>query len=416
MVDTPTNAPSSTPTLRASVRRSLFWIIAAIGVLLVALVSAVVAGGPSAGTALAADSAAPAGARALVEVLGRQGVTVVPAASLAEAKAALAAADDPTLFFSDADGYLDQAGLTELPGLAARTVIAAPDFAALQAIAPEVGFGGVATAEPPRAECSVPAATQAQSLSPGGDTLTILPGTESGGDVTVTGCFPTTATAFSVVTRAEPGHTVTLVADTTVFSNDTISDYGNAALALNLLGESSTVVWYLPTLADIARTTPPSLGELTPGWVTPTLILLGIAFVAAAIWRGRRFGALVAENLPVTVKAGETLEGRARLYARGNTRLRALDALRVGTVQRLAGHLGLGRTAPLEHVILSTAAITGIPADEVRDVIVQAEPRGDSDLMRLSRRLQQLERAVSNRTAQPPYPPEDPAAHGRMDP
>ena len=47
----------------------------------------------------------------------------------------------------------------------------------------------------------------------------------------------------------------------------------------------------------------------------PVIVLLLTAGLAAAIWRGRRFGPLVPERLPVTVRAAETTEGRARLYA-----------------------------------------------------------------------------------------------------
>ncbi|MBB5642097.1 DUF4350 domain-containing protein [Cryobacterium roopkundense] len=414
--DASRNAPSITPTLRTSVRRSLFWVVAGVGVLIVALVSAAVLGGQSAGRPLASDSAAPTGGQALAEVLRQQGVTVVPVDSLTEARAALSAADDATVFFSDADGFLDAQGLTELATLAPRTVVAAPDFLALQSLAPEVGFGGVGNKSPVPADCTLPAALRAGSLSPDGDTLRIPAG--SAGSATLTGCFPSDDGAYSVVDRVEGGRDVTLVGDAAVFSNDQIATYGNAALALNLVGASDTVVWYLPTLADVARTGVPSMGELTPGWLTPTLLLLGLVFAAAAIWRGRRFGPLVAENLPVTVKASETMEGRARLYARGNTRLRALDALRIGATQRLAVMVGLGRGAGLSEIVLAVAARTGVPSDQVRAVLVQEQPVGDSDLMRLSARLEQLERdtrAATHTVVRNPSTPNDTAPHGRMD-
>ncbi|WP_156109729.1 DUF4350 domain-containing protein [Cryobacterium sp. MLB-32] len=415
----PRNAVSITPTFRASARRSVFWVAAGAGVLVVSIVAALVAGGQSAGRPLASDSAAPTGARALAEVLGQQGVTVVPVGSLSEARAAVSAADDPTLFFSDADGYLDRPGLTELSALAPRTVIASPDFLAVQSLAPEVGFGGVGSDSPVPAGCAVPAAVRAGSLSPSGDTLRIPVGSVSAGAGALTGCFPSGDGSYSVVERVEAEHTLTLVGDAAVFSNDQISSYGNAALALNLLGASRTVVWYLPTLADVARTGPPPIGELTPGWLTPALVLLCLVFVAAAIWRGRRFGPLVAENLPVTVKASETMEGRARLYARGNTRLRALDAIRIGSIQRLATMIGLGRSASLEDIVLAVAAHTGLPVDEVRDVLVGEEPTTDAQLMRLSARLEHLERvtvAATRTTQRPPTAPHDTSTHGRMDP
>ncbi|TDW30738.1 DUF4350 domain-containing protein [Cryobacterium psychrophilum] len=425
--DSAANATAVTPTVRESVRRSRFWIIAAAGTVLVTLVVVLLVGGPATGRWLAADSAAPSGAMALVAVLGEQGVTVVTVDTLAEARSATSEAAAPTLFVFDGDGFLDASRLTALGSLAPRTVIAAPDFAALQALSPEVGFGGLSMATDLTPQCSVPAAARAGSLSPGGGTLSIPEGTPEStpaSGATLTGCFPSSDTTFSVIERAEADHTLTLVPDAAVFSNETIADFGNAAFALNLLGPSDTVVWYLPTLADVPRTGPPSIGDLTPGSVTPTLILLGLVAAAAALWRGRRFGPLVAENLPVTVKASETLEGRARLYARGNTRLRALDALRIGTVQRLAGRVGLGRSARLDDVVHSVAALTGLAAADVRGVLVQEHPTGDADLMRLANRLQEMERmtqaAVSAHSTTPHSAPHAPAPHdlpphGRMD-
>jgi len=421
--DSVTNASAVTPTVRESVRRSRFWIIAAAAAVLVTFAVIVFVGGPATGRRLAADSAAPSGALALATVLEDQGVTVVTADTLTEARAATRNADAATLFFFDDGGFLDAVGLTAMGSLAPRTVVAAPDFAALQALAPQVGFGGASAADSLAAQCPVPAATRAGSLSPGGGTLSIPEGTAASA-ATLTGCFPSSDTTYSMIERAEGERTLTLVPDAGVFSNETIADFGNAALALNLLGPSDTVVWYLPTLADVSRTGPPSLGELTPGSLTPALILLGLAAVAAALWRGRRFGPLVAETLPVTVKAGETMEGRARLYARGNTRLRALDALRIGTVQRLAGQVGLGRRARLDDVVQSVAARTGLAVADVRNVLVQEQPAGDADLLRLANRLQEMERLTRAANAPPSTPrlspPPAPVSpdippHGRMD-
>ncbi|MDY7557479.1 hypothetical protein [Cryobacterium sp. 10C3] len=68
------DAVATTPTLRAAARRSRFWVLAGVGALLVAIAATLLAGaGSSGGTPLAADNAAPAGARALVEVLRQQG-------------------------------------------------------------------------------------------------------------------------------------------------------------------------------------------------------------------------------------------------------------------------------------------------------------------------------------------------------
>lgn len=398
------DAVSSTPTLRAALRRSGFWTAAGAGALLVAIIATAVAGVSAAGgPPLAADNAAQAGARALVEVLRNQGVTVTLADTLEEASAAAAGSADPTLFYFDADGHLTRDQVTTMARLATRTVVADPDFNTLRALAPGAGFGGLSTEGSRAAGCDIPAAVKAGRLSPGGKTLTIA--ADSGG---LTGCFPTGQGTFSMVVRGDAARTITLVADTAVFRNDTIARSGNAALALNLLGAGDDLIWYLPTLADVARTGPPSLGELTPGWVTPTLVLLVVVALAAALWRGRRFGPLVAENLPVTVRASETMEGRARLYARSNARLRALDALRVGALQRLAGMVGLARVASLDEVVLAVASATSRAPGDVRAALIDGVPASDRDLIALSDQIQDLERATARATTSP--------LPGRMDP
>jgi hypothetical protein len=172
--------------------------------------------------------------------------------------------------------------------------------------------------------------------------------------------------------------------------NEFVIEKGNAALALNLLGGSEVLVWYLPGLDDVAA--PPPLGELSPNWVTPTVLLLAVTALAAAFWRGRRLGPLVVENLPVVVRASETMEGRARLYQRSSARRRALDALRVGTVSRLASALRLGRAASVDDVAWAVAERTGRDSEQVRRLLLDADPATDAELVRLSDELLVLER------------------------
>jgi hypothetical protein len=121
-------------------------------------------------------------------------------------------------------------------------------------------------------------------------------------------------------------------------------------------------------------------------------VLLGIVALAAALWRGRRFGPLVVEDLPVTVRASETMEGRARLYQRSSARRRALDALRVGTVARLASALRLGRAASVEEVAWAVADRLRRDPQQVRQLLLDADPATDAELVRLSDELLVLER------------------------
>lgn len=396
------NATALSPTVRGAGRAARFWVLAGLVALVIAVIASFLSGaGASLQPALSAESSTPTGSRALAEVLRQQGVQVSVVDTLAQAREAAQGSTDPTLFFYDANGYLGADQLRALGQLAPRTVIADPDFLTLDTLAPGMGFGGVPGTDAPEAACDLAAARRAGTLSPGGSTL--RPG-DAPDSVTRTGCFPGGEGTYSVITQTTDApstdapstnaQTLTFVAPTEVFQNGTITAEGNAALALGLLGASDTLVWYLPTPADVANPGPPSIGALTPGWVTPALLLLALVTLAAAIWRGRRFGPLVAENLPVTVKAGETMEGRGRLYARSSARLRAVDSLRVGTVSRMATQLGLPRTATVAEVAVRVAAVTGRPLPVVRAALVDAVPAGDRDVVLLSDALAELERDV----------------------
>jgi hypothetical protein len=200
---------------------------------------------------------------------------------------------------------------------------------------------------------------------------------------------------FSLVQLNHDGVELTILGLTQALSNERVADSGNAALALNLLGAHPTLVWYIPTLSDVPDGGPETLGDLTPPWVTPVMLLLALTAVAGAVWRGRRFGPLVIENLPVTVRSSETMLGRARLYERSSSRLRALDALRMGAVRRLAVLCGQPRSAPVDEVVSAVAAVTGAQRHIILNLLVDTVPATDADLVALSDALLVLERDVA---------------------
>lgn len=375
-----------TPRLRTRARRSVFWVVAAaFGLLIVALVYVLTGNSDAGAPALDPASATPDGAKAVVAVLRSEGVDVVTADSAAAALTSLEdAAGGSTLVVVDNE-YLEPSRLASLTAAASSVVVIDPAFATLRAISPDVLSGGASDAGAVDATCDVPAAERAERATVR-NTYRI-----SGDDVT--GCFPADAERYGVVTV--PGSTpTTVVGAVAVFQNGTITDDGNAALALGLLGSTDSLVWYLPSIADVDADAPPTIGELTPGWVVPSLLLLLTATVAAGLWRGRRFGPLVVEPLPVTVRAGETMEGRARLYQRSSARLRAVDALRIGTIARIASRLDLSRHADAAAVADAAAALTGRDRGEIRAILIDAVPRGDADLVALSDSLTILETQI----------------------
>ena len=110
-----------------------------------------------------------------------------------------------------------------------------------------------------------------------------------------------------------------------VFENEHVDEAGNAALAIGLLGASDELVWYLPGPADADAAEAPTLAELTPGWVSPVMVLAIVVAIAAGVWRGRRFGPLVVER-PARARARRRDERgpgpalRAQRGARARTR------------------------------------------------------------------------------------------------
>lgn len=385
-----------TPRARTVARRGLFWVgVAVICVLVVGASLLLTRGGASSGLILDPASAAPTGAKAVAEVLRGQGVDVILPDGFDEA---LAESRQPgtTLAVYDPSGYLSGERLGTLAGTAGDVVLLSPGFRQLQAVAPGVRAAGASDPDIPLdAECGDGAAGRAGTISPGQ--------TFDFSDTTASGCFPADTGGFALVSIPDGSDTLSLLGPSDLLSNDLVILHGNAALALGLLGGTDRLVWFLPSVADVEATGPPSLGELTPTWLVPVTSLLALTVFVAMFWRGRRFGPLVAEDLPVTVPAGETMEGRSRLYQRTAARTRAVDALRIGAVGRLGTALGLSRHASVAEVSDAVASALGRNPAEVRGILLDTLPASERDVVALSDALRDLEAAVA--VAVDPRPP-----------
>lgn len=369
-------------------RSVLAWAGIAAGVLVAGLGVAAIAGigtMPAQGL-LDPEAAGPEGSRALVEVLRDRGVEVDVARDRTSALAALGEGG-ATLAIADT-APLDDDDLEDLASAAAGTVLLEPrtrDLRLLLGGAQSGGFVDELTAP----ACDFPDAAVSGSVRPG-EVFTA-----DGLDIA---CYPAGAGFGLVGTGSGPDRVIALDA-TSLLVNRHLAEDGHAALGLNLLDGTGRVVWYLPALGDGSLTAAPSLGELTPPWVTPAILLLLGSVVAAGIWRGRRFGPLVAENLPVTVRASETTEGRARLYAAAAEPVHALDQLRRDSLRRLARLLGLG-AADAGAIADAAAARLDTDRARVRGILLDDLPRNDRELVDAADRLRELEAAV-HRTIRP---------------
>ena len=396
----------TTPTVRRAMRRSLYWGVAAAGLLALGIVTIGINGATRTVERWGADESAPTGSRAVVNVLRDAGVDVVVTGQLSDTLAALDETGT-TLFVGDVRGILDDEQWPHLLGVADHLVLAEPSQVALDALRIDALTAaplseGDALELP--AECRVAAAERAGSIRATGIGYSTLDGEI---------CFDAGETGAGLVELEVDGRLVTVLGAGSVLQNGEITRAGNAALALGLLGQHETLVWYQPTPADLSA---PSLSELTPDWVNPVAWLAVLVGLAAAFWRGRRFGPVVIENLPVVVKTTETMEGRARLYAREGSRLRAADALRVGTLRRIADGLALGRGSGVDDIIGAVAAITGRDAAALRSLLLDIEPASDRELVELSDRLLELEAFIARRVGlDDTLRPTDPSPTGRMD-
>lgn len=329
------------------------------------------------------ESAGPNGTRALVEILRERGVEVVVVRDRAAATAALAAAP-ATLALADPAALTDD-GLTAVTDAAADVVILDPRARTLRVLLPGSTTYGVGPGSAVDPECDLPEARRAGAITPG---AVYQPGAQTAA------CYPTGG-GYGLLVTEEDGSRVAALDGRALLTNEHLAEAGNAALAVNLLGRHPILVWYMPGIGDTDLPAgDPTLGELTPPWVSPVIVLLLVSGVAAAIWRGRRFGPLVAERLPVTVRAAETTEGRGRLYAQARDALHAADQLRIGTLGRLGRMLGLGPSASAEEIADAAAARTGIDRGTVRGILIDEIPHTDAALVALDQRLRALEEAV----------------------
>lgn len=382
-----TSGPVATDSTTAArrpqrIRSVIGWVIVVVLVLAVAFVALrVSAAAPGARGALDPEGRDDSGALALAEILRDQGVEVSVFRSRAAAREAID--DETTLVMTNPYTLTDEA-LAELVAPAERVVFLSAGTHLMRVL--DIGENAPGSSSPREAECSVPEFARVGVIR--ADRF-FSPADR------VTACFGNADGAAVLVDDREDVRR-TLVEGTRLFSNAYLAENGNAALALALLGQTERVVWYVPSFGDtdIEGESPETLGSLTPPWVTPVILLLLIAGIAAAFWRGQRFGPLVAETLPVTVRASETMHGRARLTAKAGDAAHAGQALRDGSRRRLARRLGLAAHAGADEVADAASDRLGIPRGTLQTLLAGPLPSGDAALVELARRLDELETAV----------------------
>ena len=341
------------------------------------------------------------GTKALVAVLGERGFRVTSVYSPADALAAIGTSPQgppgppgarpaATLVITRPD-LLTEAQRAQLGRGDADLFLVGPGAASLATLAPAITVANLnapfgAPADP---RCDIAGAR--------------LTGSANTGEITyhgpgyATGCYPVDGNP-SVVRYVRAGRTITILGTGLPLSNGWLGAEGNAALALNLLNAHRDIVWLTPE-PKIAM--PPPAGaskhggpSLIPGAAWLVVLQLCVALVLTAAWRARRFGQLISEQLPIVVRASETVEGHARLYQSRRARDRAAKALRDDMLGRIQPALGLVAGAPADAVADGIASRSRRGKPEILAIVYGPAPATDADLVRLAGDLDELEREV----------------------
>lgn len=380
----PPDAAGSTAAARRPGRRGnvLGWVFVIALLIGIALLSLrLVSTAPPLGGVLNPESPAPGGAKAIAELVRQQGTEV----EVVRSRAAAAAALEPgsALVLADPVALTDTAVLDLIDG-ADRVILLSTSARMLELLELGTGAGGLGAVEAgcDRAEFSDTGTVEAERMFDPADG--------------VEGCFRGSDGGAALLIADREGARISFIEATRMLSNRHLADDGNAALGLALLAQTDHVVWYVGSLEDGDRVAdaPATLGELTPAWLAPAILLLLVAGVAAIWSRGARFGPLVSESLPVTVRASETMHGRARLTAKAADAAHAAAAIRAGTRARLAQRLALSIRATAAEVADAASDRLGIPRGSLHDLLGGGAPADDRELVELARRLAELETAV----------------------
>ncbi len=365
------------------VRKRRWWLLVAlVTISAVAALSAFLTA-PRPGGTLDPESTGPEGAHALVTLLRDRGVTVVVANSVDEA--AKATRPGSLLLFGQTERVTTEPLLTRLADAPGDLLLLEPTARARAALSP--GIRNASSRSPTTTpDCALREANQAGSADFG-----LSNAFQAVGDRTVSSCY-----GGALVRYRDRDRTVTVVGSTEFMTNGALLRAGNAALAMNLAGEHSRLVWFAPRHIEGGSAGKGNILDLIPDSVNWMVIQLCLTVGLVALWKGRRIGPLVAEELPVVVRASETVEGRGRLYRSRRARDQAADALRIAALERLRPRLGLGVDMSAAAVVQAVAARNHYNPEMLGRILFGPPPESDADLVQLTRALDEIERQVAH--------------------
>ncbi|MGV9827465.1 DUF4350 domain-containing protein [Gordonia sp. NPDC003429] len=364
-------------------------------------------------------NAGPAGTRALARVIDQHGAQVNVARGLDALREQPEPTADTTVVVTRPNDLSDDTARDLLDRVrdAHRLVLINPSAFVLARLDLPVTEARGSTASSARAGCRTDGIAPTDVISNDVNGYVAL-------DSVSTSCFLTTGypdeppganVVFSPRTAERPE--VVVMTGASVL-NQNLARYDNAGVAIRVIAETPAVLWYQPQIRDqVPARKKPGPPSDVPNWIGPLVLLSFFALLALMFWRGRRFGPVVGEPLPVVVKAIETTESRGRMYHRAGADARAASILRIRTLSRLARYFGLpydpGRALDaldvsdddtaglpddadpaLRAIISATAAAAHRDPREVHALLAGPLPSGDADLLAFSDELSALDQKV----------------------
>lgn len=375
-----TTATAVSPRLRDRWRTWL-WVIAALAAIVIT--GLLVAKSPRPDGYLDPEAVTQRGGHALAQLLRDRGVTVTRATTIDEVRTAMS--PDSQLLVLD-NGRLSATILDALVELPGDRLMLAPYSDTRTRLASQVRVSSYRSDELVEPDCDLREVQQAGTIQ-----------TYLGPTYTFTNPGPGRISCYggTLLRYRDGNRTITVLGDDTLLSNKQLDKQGNAALAMNLAGRTSHLVWYIPERPKVGTSTKPkSMGDLIPDQVSMAIWQLCLVVLLVALWRGRRLGPVVAEKLPVVVRASETTEGRGRLYRSRRARDLASDSLREAAKYRIVRRLGLPVDEAPQVITATVAQRTGGNPHEIHHVLFGPVPSDDQQLTNLARQLDILERQV----------------------
>jgi hypothetical protein len=357
--------------------------LAALAVIAAGAVIALLQPPPAAGV-LDPNGTGATGGHALADLLTARGQHVL------RTQVPERAAANRALELVTSPGLLSQTQLARAGRFNGDILVVDPDPRALRALAPAIRIAdaniGTHVVRP---ACALREAEVAGDVYLGGAEL-------DSASPAAHGCYPGMS-GYGLMRYHDGARTISVLGTGTPLTNGYLGERGDAALAMNLLGNATEIVWLVPSPGNApvasgsgSRPGTSSFFSLVPWPVYLIVIQLAIAVLLAAGWRARRLGPLVAERLPVIVPASETVEGHGRLYQSLRARDGAAAKLRAAARSGIARLTDAGTAARPDAI----AARTGQTPAEVAGLLDGPPPKTDEALVALATELDTLMRKI----------------------